>query len=461
MKSATADCFPLWPRYSRGNRAASDHFPEEEPMARLQEILAEQVPKLREEVHSLSKQYGNTVISDVTVAQAFGGMRGVKGLVCDTSVVDADSGLHVRGIPIARLADKLPEEIFYLLLTGELPDAAALGALQDDLKKRAAVPAYIWKVLRAMPADSHPMTMFSTAILVLERESVFRKRYAEGMHKEEYWEAALEDSLQLLAKLPSIAAGIYRIHTGKGDPLPSKPQLDWGADFAQMLGLPDAAGEFANLIRLYLTLHCDHEGGNVSAFTCHVVGSALSDPYYAVSAGLNGLAGPLHGLANQECLHFVLAILEKYQGVPSDADLRTFVWDTLQSGHVVPGYGHAVLRVTDPRFTAFHDFGARVCGKDNIFKLVDALFRVVPGVLREQGKAKDPWPNVDAISGSLLYHFGLTEFDYYTVLFGVSRALGMCAQLVINRAIGTPITRPKSVSTEWIRRTAGQARQAA
>jgi citrate synthase len=265
----------------------------------------------------------------------------------------------------------------------------------------------------------------------------------------------------MLAKLPGIAAGVYRMHARKGLPLGSDPSLDWGADYAHMLGLPDPEGNFARLIRLYLTLHCDHEGGNVSAFTCHTVGSALSDPYYAVSAGLNGLAGPLHGLANQECLQFVLGVRKRFDGVPTDAQLREYAWNTLKEGHVIPGYGHAVLRITDPRFTAFHLFGERVCPQDEIFCIVDRVFAIVPGILREQGKAKDPWPNVDAISGALLYHFGLTEFDYYTVLFGVSRALGMCAQLIINRALGTPITRPKSVSTEWVKATVAQTRQAA
>jgi citrate synthase len=430
-------------------------------MGGLKEKLAQQIPALRDEVRKLTKEQGGTVISEVTVAQAFGGMRGVKGLVCDTSVVDPDKGLEVRNHPILELADRLPEEIFYLLLTGELPDREALASLQTELRNRAQVPQYVWDVLKAMPKDSHPMTMYSTAILVMERDSVFRKRYSEGMPKDQYWEAALEDSLQLLAKLPAVAAGIYRIHFGKGEPIPSDPKLDWGADYARMLGIPDPTGEFANLIRLYLTLHCDHEGGNVSAFTCHTVGSALSDPYYAVSAGMNGLAGPLHGLANQECLHFVLGVREKFKGVPTDEQLREHVWNTLNSGHVIPGYGHAVLRITDPRFTAFHKFGERVCPKEEIFQIVDRIFAIVPNVLREQGKAKDPWPNVDAISGSLLYHFGLTEFDYYTVLFGVSRALGMTSQLTINRALGTAITRPKSVSTAWIKSAAKAAQRAA
>ena len=430
-------------------------------MLALKEKLAQQIPGLREEVRQLAKCHGDAVISEVTIAQVFGGMRGIKGLVCDTSVVDPDKGLYVRGIPIADLANCLPEAIFYLLCAGELPDREALASLQQDLRKRAQIPAYVWDVLKAMPIDSHPMTMFNTAILVMERDSVFRRRYAEGMRKEEFWEAALEDSLQMLAKLPAIAAGIYRMHAHKGPPIASDPSLDWGADYAHMLGLPDPEGNFARLIRLYLTLHCDHEGGNVSAFTCHTVGSALSDPYYAVSAGLNGLAGPLHGLANQECLQFVLGVRKRFDGVPTDEQLREYAWNTLKEGHVIPGYGHAVLRITDPRFAAFRVFGERVCPQDEIFRIVDRVFAIVPGILREQGKAKDPWPNVDAISGALLYHFGLTEFDYYTVLFGVSRALGMCAQLIINRALGTPITRPKSVSTDWIKATVGQTRQAA
>ena len=430
-------------------------------MFALREELARQFPGLRDEFRQFTQRHADTVVSEVTVAQVVGGMRGIRGLVCDTSVVDPDKGLYIRGIPIADLAHCLPEAIFFLLCAGQLPSPEALISLQQDLRRRAKIPAYVWDVLKAMPVDSHPMTMLSTAILVMERDSVFRRRYAEGMRKEDFWEATLEDSLQLLAKLPGIAAGIYRMRTRKGAPIPSDPSLDWGADYAHRLGLSDSEGNFARLIRLYLTLHCDHEGGNVSAFTCHTVGSALSDPYYAVSAGLNGLAGPLHGLANQECLQFVLGVRERFHGVPTDEQLREYAWNTLQAGHVIPGYGHAVLRITDPRFVAFRIFGEQICPQDEIFRIVEKIFEIVPGVLREQGKAKDPWPNVDAVSGALLYHFGLTESDYYTVLFGVSRALGMCAQLIINRALGTPITRPKSVSMDWLKAAVGQTQQAA
>ncbi|HWR81894.1 MAG TPA: citrate (Si)-synthase [Candidatus Deferrimicrobium sp.] len=416
----------------------------------LKEKMADLIPKLREQRNSLLKEFGETVISQVTVAQAVGGMRGVKAMVTDTSVVEPDKGLYIRNIPIAELKDRYPEEIFWLLITGELPSPDELKLFQKELKDRSEVPAYIWKVLKAMPRTSHPMAMLDAGILALENESVFRKRYDEGMPKTEYWEPSLEDAMKLMATIHTIAAGVYRIKYKKGDLIEPSKKLDWSADYANMLGLPPKKGETAKMMRLYLTLHSDHEGGNVSAFTAHTVGSALSDAFYALSAGLNGLAGPLHGLANQECLGWVLETMDKFGGVPTEEQLRNYAWETLKSGKVVPGYGHAVLRITDPRFDAFLAFGKQYLSKDPVFQTVDRVFNVVPGVLREHGKAKDPWPNVDAGSGAILYHYGLKEFEYYTVLFAVSRSMGILAQNVLNRALGTPITRPKSVSTEWL-----------
>jgi citrate synthase len=420
-------------------------------MATLKQTLTKRIPVLRDEIKNFVKANATKVISEVTVAQAYGGMRGVKALVCDTSVVPPDQGLIIRGKPIGTLKGQLPEAVFFLLVTGESPDDAAIEDLKKDLKSRAQVPAYVWKTLEAMPKDSHPMAMFSLGILAMERESVFRKKYDEGMQKTDFWDSTVEDCLNIIAKLPALAAGIYRMRFNKGVRIEPDAKLDWAGDYARMLGIDDPSGEFANLMRLYMVLHTDHEGGNVSAHTCHCVGSALSDAYYAVSAGLNGLAGPLHGLANQMCLRWVIMVKDKFGGVPSDEQLRQFAWDTLNSGQVIPGYGHAVLRVTDPRYAAFHEFGARVCADDELFQIVDKVFNIVPGVLKEHGKAKDPWPNVDAASGCLLYHFGLTEFEYYTVLFGVSRALGMCSQLIVSRALGEAIERPKSVTTEWVK----------
>ena len=423
-------------------------------MSILQETLSKKIPDWRYEAKQLLEDKGDKVISNVTVAQAYGGMRGVKGLVCDTSAVSADSGLIIRGRPLLDITDILPEEVFYLLLTGDLPDKDALMDLQSQLSEHAEVPQYVWDVLKAMPTDSHPMVMFNAAILVMEKESEFRKQYDKGLQKQDYWKATLDDAIRLVAKLPALGAGVYRTRFDKGALIEPDKNLDWGANFAHMLGIDDPDGLLKKLMRLYLMLHCDHEGGNVSAFSGLTVASALSDPYYAVSAGLNGLAGPLHGLANQECLKFVLEIEEHFGGSPSQEELSKFVWDRLNSGRVVPGYGHAVLRCPDPRFTAFINFGREHIKGDPVFDIVSDLFDVVPNVLKEQGKAKNPWPNVDAASGSLLYHFGMTEFSFYTVLFSISRAMGMVSQMVINRALGMPITRPKSITAEWLKENA-------
>jgi len=424
-------------------------------MSILREKLAKKFAAEKAEIAAFVKEYGDKEVSKVTLAQAYGGLRGVKGLVCDTSEVPPDKGLIIRGIELAELTDKLPEEIYWLLLTGELPNEDELKEIQGEFSARSTVPQYVWNVIDAMPADSHPMAMLNTAILVMQRESVFAKRYAEGMKKEEYWGPTLEDALNILAKLPAIAAYVYRKRFNKGPRIEGDPNADWGQNYVKMLGLPDPNGEFTKLMRLYLTLHCDHEGGNVSAYSAATINSALSDLYYSLSGGLNGLAGPLHGLANQECLGWVLETIEKFGGVPTNEQIEKFTWDTLNAGKVIPGYGHAVLRVTDPRFKAFLDFGRKYCMTSEVFQTVSRVFDVVPNVLKQIEKIKNPWPNVDAGSGSLLYYYGLTEFSYYTVLFSVSRALGITAQAVVARAMGYPITRPKSLPTAKFKELVG------
>lgn len=420
-------------------------------MASLYNTLEEKIPVWRDDVESLLKNNGSSVISDVTLTQAYGGMRGVKGLVCDTSSVSPDTGLIIRGKPLLDIIDILPEQVFFLLLADEMPDEDALTNLQSQLSEHAVVPDYIWTILNSMPEDSHPMAMLNTAVLAMEKESVFRKNYDKGMSKKDFWKPMLEDGLSLIAKLPAIGAGVYRIRFQKSGLIEPDGSLDWGSNFAHMLGLNDPDGNVKKLMRLYLMLHCDHEGGNASAFTSLTIGSTLSDLYYAVSGGLNALAGPLHGLANQECLKFVLEIRDKFGGAPSRDELEQLCWDRLKNGRVIPGYGHAVLRCPDPRFTAFMNFGKEHIENDDVFHIVETLFDVVPEVLKKHGKAKNPWPNVDAASGALLYHYGLREFSYYTVLFSISRSMGIISQIVINRALGIPIMRPKSVTTKWLK----------
>ena len=422
-------------------------------MSLLKQELRKQIPDVQNEIKQLIVEKGDQKISDVTVAQAFSGLRGIKAFVCDTSSVSAEKGLIIRGIPLLEITHILPEEVFFLLLTSRLPNEEELADLKNDFSSHLEVPDYVWNVLSEMPDDAHPMTLFNTAILAMQGESVFRKKYDDGMPKTEFWEAILEDGIRLLAKLPTLGAGIYRMRFNKGDRIAPDPSQDWSGNFVHMIGLPDETGDFHKLMQLYFMLHCDHEGGNVSAFASHTVASALSDPYYAVTAGLNGLAGPLHGLANQECLKFVLSVRDEFDGVPTEEELKQYCWDRLNNGRVIPGYGHAVLRCPDPRFSAFIKFGQEHIKDDDVFTIVDRLFKVVPDVLQDHGKAKNPWPNVDAASGSLLYYYGLKEFNFYTVLFSISRTMGMISQMVWERALGIPITRPKSVTTDWIKQT--------
>lgn len=423
-------------------------------MSLLKIKLVSQVQNLKDRVRDLGKNHGKKVVSDVTVEQILGGMRGVKSLICDTSEVGLDYGLVIRGIPILELTGKLPEDVLWLMLTGELPTEEESKDLQKELNERAEVPEYIWNILKAFPKDTHPMVMLSALVTALGYESKFRHEYDKGLKKDLYWEYTLEDSLDLIAKMPVIAAAIYRKRFGKGEIIKPKKDLDWGANYAYMLGIEGNKEEWYKLMRMYMVIHCDHESGNVSAFTSHVVGSALSDVYYSLAAGLNGLAGPLHGLANQECLKFVLELLDNFGKVPSDEELKAFAQERLDKGLVIPGYGHAVLRVTDPRFTASLEYGKKTIPTDDRFVIVEKLFNIVPDLLIEQGKAKDPWPNVDAATGALLYHYGVKEFEYYTVIFSVSRALGICSQLILSRAMGEPITRPKSVTMAWLEKEA-------
>jgi citrate synthase len=419
-------------------------------MMTIRQAIRESIEKQKGEVTTIREKYLDTVIDKVTVKQVYGGMRGIKGLVCNTSFVDMDKGLFVRGIPIIEIADRLPEEIFWLLITGSMPDADQLESLQEALKLSSHVPSYVWDVLKAMPDDSHPMVMLSVALLTMERESIFRRKYDAGMRKADYWEATFDEALTILGRLPTIAAAIYRTRFQRGAVIHPNSTLDWGANFAYMLGESKDDSKFKDFVRMYLVLHCDHEGGNVSAFASRTVASALSDLYYSLTAGFNGLAGPLHGLANQECLRFVLMLLDHFGGVPADEPLKEYIWATLNTGHVIPGYGHAVLRATDPRFTAIYEFGRKICPDNDVFKMVDKLFQLVPEILKEQGKASNPWPNVDAGSGALLYYFGMTYFDFYTVMFAVSRAIGICAQTVLARALGAPLIRPKTLTNEML-----------
>ena len=413
------------------------------------------------EIKDILKEHGNKTIGEVTLAQAYQGMRGITGLVSETSLLDSQEGIRFRGYSIPELriklpkapggSEPLPEGLFYLMLIGELPTEEDVNHVTNVWQRRSHVPSHVFEAIEALPESAHPMTQFVVAIMALQTESHFQKRYAEGMSKKDYWEAVFDDSMDLIARLPRVAAYIYRRKYKNGEHIQPNGLLDWAGNYAHMLGYENE--EFKELMRLYMTIHADHEGGNVSAHAVHLVGSALADPYLSLAAGMNGLAGPLHGLANQEVIKWIYEMEEELKtDAPTKEQIVEYVKKTLSQGKVVPGYGHAVLRKTDPRFTAQMEFGKKHMPDDKLVQTVWNIYEAVPPILQSLGKIKNPWPNVDAHSGALLVHFGLVEFEYYTVLFGVSRALGVMASLIWSRALGFPIERPKSVTTELVKK---------
>lgn len=446
--------------------------------ATLRERLTDIMPDKQTEMRQLMKDHGDKVMGTCTVAQAIGGMRSVKCMLWETSLLDPMEGIRFRGYTIPELQkllpvapgpgdastrEPLPEGLLWLLLTGEIPTDAEVKQLTEDLHSRANLPAHVVNILNSLPKDMHPMTQLSIGVNACQTESKFAAAYRNGVAKKDYWDPCLEDVLDVIARLPRISAIIYRNLYADGKVCEDDASLDYSANFNRLLGFPAAgfpsssdAGDsdsFDELMRLYITIHSDHEGGNVSAHTTHLVGSALSDPYLSYAAGLNGLAGPLHGLANQEVLKWTLGFWDKIKASGQEVTKEAVIeqaWKTLNSGNVIPGFGHAVLRKTDPRYTCQREYALKHMPNDELFHLVSTIYEVMPGVLTEHGKTKNPWPNVDAHSGCLLTHYGLKEYDYYTVLFGVSRAFGALSQLFWDRALSLPLERPKSVTSEWI-----------
>lgn len=434
--------------------------------APLRNLLRERVTQLAPEKVKIFKdfkaQHGEKVLTEVKMKQVLGGMRGIPGLFYETSKLDANKGILLRNRNLFELCDTLkykgseeplPESLLWFLFTGEVPNEKQTEFVINDLKERALRMDFkpTHDLLNSLPADLHPMTQLSMGVLNLQKQSKFAEAYRNGTPKSQYWETYFEDSMNLIAVLPRIASVIFNnVFHNRRPTANFDSTLNYTENFCNMIGYGGHQGVL-NYFSHYLVLHSDHEGGNVSAHASTLVSSALSDPYYSYSAGLNGLAGPLHGLANQEVLRWLLKCRETLGNEPSDQALEDYCKKVLASGSVIPGYGHAVLREVDPRYTIQIQIGDKQIPEDPLFKLVKQCLRVIPPVLKATGKVQNPWPNVDASSGVLLHHYGITQFDFYTVIFGVSRALGVLPTLTWNRIYGLPIERPGSVTLDWLK----------
>ncbi|KAF8628466.1 hypothetical protein AX15_003978 [Amanita polypyramis BW_CC] len=424
----------------------------------LRETLQEVIPVKQEQLKKLKLEHGQSIVGDVKVENIIGGMRGLKAMLWEASVLDPIEGIRFHGLTIPDCQKLLPpapggkeiiaESMLWLLLTGEVPTAEQTRQLSRELAEKGDLPKFVEELIDSLPNTLHPMTQLGIGVSALNHDSAFQAAYERGIKKSEYWTYTLEDCVNLIARLPALAARIYRNVYKAGTEIPSIDRdLDLVGNYSRLLGYGDNQS-LTEYLRLYIALHGDHEGGNASAHTAHLVGSTLSDPYLSYSAALFALAGPLHGLANQEVLRWQLAMQKEIGSEITHDNIKDYLWKTLRSGQVVPGYGHGVLRNPDPRFIALQAFcNSRPELKDSpIIRLVNMTSEVAPDVLKEHGKTKNPYPNVDATSGCVLHHYGLTEFKYYTVIFGVSRALGALTQLVWARALGLPLERPKSLS---------------
>jgi len=427
-------------------------------------FIKKTIPYIKE-IKSLVKDNGDKVVDNITIKQLYGGARDVIALVTETSNLDPNNGISFRGISLEKLCENtpenhigskeiLPEALFSLLLTGEIPSKEEIKNISEDWQKRAKLPNYVIQTLKAMPNSASPMVKFIVAISVMESDSLFSKALENGISKDEQWDYLFEDSMNLIASLPLIASYVYSQTYKDGKVRDIDPSLDWAGNFAHLLGDSDSSktSPLKEFLRLHMSVHSDHEGGNASAFTSHVTGSTLASPYGTFAAGMHSLSGPLHGLATQTSLERIKSMINHFNKKPSVEEITEYIRETLNKGQVIPGYGHAVLRKTDPRFVAQMNFAKSHNMKNDILETVWNTYSVAPSILGSVAKIKNPYPNIDAHSGALLDYLGFKEPKFYTVFFGVARSLGIMAQQIWDRAFGSPIYRPKSVTSDWIKK---------
>lgn len=357
------------------------------------------------------------VLFEVTDEHLDTGLRGFPVGTVRTSSVDPIEGVHYVGYPVADLAYLDPEAVVYLLFNKELPNAEQLTAFKADLARRATVDPKVITLLKALPKEGHPMEWLMAGLLYLGMTS------KTGDYR--------EDGLNMIAQSPELIANIFRIRGGWGAPIQSRPELGLVENMVHMLGAPNAdAAKLTRLLRIYYVLHADHGGGNLSTFVGKSVASGLADQYSSLAASMAGLYGPLHGRANQECLEFIQKV-----GSTDPDKVEAFVRNEVATGGKIYGFGHAVLRAEDPRAKVQYALGEELCPDDPWFRTAVVLRDRAVKVLKENPKIQNPYPNVDAVSGALTNACGLTDPEYYTVLFGFSRISGIAAQIIDERLV--------------------------
>jgi len=375
------------------------------------------------------------VLFEITADHLETGMRGYPVGYCVTSSVDPQKGLFYMGKPLSEIAHWSPEQVIFLLYHGNEGADQEVQSFSEEIGSRSTLKQETIDAIKRLPREGHPMKLFSCALLIA------------GMF--EGTDDYKEDCLNVIAKMPEIVATLINHHAGWGGTNPSKPQLGYMENFAQMLNVPNAEiDDLIRVMRLFNVLHYDHGGGNLSAFTGKGVSSGLADMYASLAAAMDALSGPRHGKANQDCLQFVQDVLREVGPKATAKQVEELIRKRLENKQLVYGFGHAVLRVEDPRATVLYGV-AEEHYPDNPLVTIASLLRVVGSkVLSENPKISNPFPNVDAVSGTVLSAAGFPYPEYFTVLFGLSRCVGISRQIVYERCEaregkGTPIVRPK------------------
>lgn len=363
------------------------------------------------------------------------GLRGYPVGYCTTSSVDPLKGLFYVGRPVSEIDHWEPEQVMYLLYHGSEGMAEEIAKFSEELRQRAKCSTKLIHHIEQLPKNAHPMKLFSSALLLaaaFEGENQYR-----------------EDCLNLIAKVPEIVATVINHHAGWGPTKPSKPELGYMENFTQMLNVPNAdSQQLVRAFKLFNILHYDHGGGNLSAFVGKAVASGLEDLYGSIAAAMCALAGPRHGKANQDCLTFVQNLVKEVGENATEDKVENALRNKLAKNELVFGFGHAVLRVEDPRATLLYKVTEQSYPDHPLVKMAHLLRKAGTKVLKENSKISDPYPNVDAISGIMLTAAGFPYPEYYTVLFGLARVVGISRQIVHEReeareGKGTPIVRPK------------------
>jgi citrate synthase len=375
------------------------------------------------------------ILYEITSENLETGMRGYPVGYCITSSVDPEKGLFYAGQPLVDMAYWDPERVIYLIYHGTEGSESEVDEFSSKLQERSKLNPKTAEAIQRLPREGHPMKLFSCALLITQM--------FEGT--DDY----KEDCLNLIAKIPEIAAIVINHHAGWGGINPSKPSLGYMENFTQMLAVPDAdLDDLTEVFRVFNVLHYDHGGGNLSAFTGKAVASGLADMYASLAAAMDALSGPRHGKANQDCLQFAKDVLDKLGEDATADDVEQLIRDRLENKELIYGFGHAVLRVEDPRATVFYSMAEQNFPDHPLVKIALLLRDRGSKVLAENPKVADPHPNVDAVSGTVLSAAGFPYPEYFTVLFGLSRCVGIARQIVYERVEardgkGLPIIRPK------------------